>query len=355
MDLIKILKVFTELSGPSGFEDELSSLIFNLFKDFKEVNVVKDEFNNVYVSYLHSEDKPTIALFSHIDEVGFIISDITEDGFIKFKALGGWSKFNLSPMKVKIMRKDKIEVTGIIPSEFSSSNFTIDDLYIDVGASSKEDVLNLGINIGDYVVPDTKFTRLSDDKIISKALDDRICASALVKFLFNIINRKNKCNVIGVFTSQEEVGCRGAKISSKNIDFDLGIAIDVTDSFDIPSLDKYDCKIGNGIALSVIDQGTIGHRGLINYLFKIFKNNKVKISYDPMTLGGTDSSEINITKNGLVNCTISLPVRYMHSPYTIASLSDVNTLISALKVLVNNLTYKEFNKIIESKFKPICK
>ena len=135
------------------------------------------------------------------------------------------------------------------------------------------------------------------------------------------------------------------------LDLQAGFALDVTDSFDIfDGNTMCDCRINNGIALSVMDGGTIAHRGLLNALINLFNKKKIKYTFDPMDVGGTDSSQIHISKEGVINLTISLPVRYMHSPNTIGSLRDASTLTEAIILIVKNLNFDLIEQIKKSKF-----
>ena len=231
----------------------------------------------------------------------------------------------------------------------------IRDFYIDLGMSSKEEVLKNNISIGDFISPDTKTEILNDDKIVGKALDDRICVASIISALKYMKQYHLKTNIVAIFSAQEEVGARGAKVASYKVNSDVSVALDVTDSFDTPTSTKDDVKIGNGVALSLIDGGTIAHKGLFNYLKSLMIKNNFNFNFDPMTIGGTDSQVINITKSGIINLTISLPIRYMHSFYSVASLKDLNTLKRLIILISKDLNYQKLNKIKEFKYQKISK
>ena len=319
----KLLKYLCEINGVSGFENEATNFIFNYFKENKDFEITKDKFHNVIVKYFHSKGKPVISVFTHIDEVGLIVSDITNDGFIKFKTIGGWNPLTLYMMKVKFNNDKK--TIGVISSEVSK-NFTVDNLYIDC-----------------------------DNKIMVKALDNRISCFTLIKLLDKLSKNKIDANFIGVFSVQEEVGCRGSKISINEIDSDISFALDTTDSFDVTGLERLDCTINNGVALSLVDGGTIAHLGLFRYIENLLKKKKIKFQYDPMNVGGTDSSQIHIAKNGIINLTLSIPIRYMHTPYSIGSINDIDKTLKVLLAILKDLDKTKLNKIYEYKFQKIIK
>ena len=348
----KLLKYLCEINGVSGFENEATNFIFNYFKENKDFEITKDKFHNVIVKYFHSKGKPVISVFTHIDEVGLIVSDITNDGFIKFKTIGGWNPLTLYMMKVKFNNDKK--TIGVISSEVSK-NFTVDNLYIDCGYQSKKEAIDDGITIGTDIIPYSELTLLSGNKIMVKTLDNRISCFTLIKLLDKLSKNKIDANFIGVFSVQEEVGCRGSKISINEIDSDISFALDTTDSFDVPGLERLDCTINNGFALSLVDGGTIAHLGLFRYIENLLKKKKIKFQYDPMNVGGTDSSQIHIAKNGIINLTLSIPIRYMHTPYSIGSINDIDKTLKVLLAILKDLDKTKLNKIYEYKFKKIIK
>lgn len=356
-----LLKKLCDECGVSGDEDNIQDLIYQELKN--DFEITKDSLNNLIVKYQTDLSKPLISFVSHVDEVGFIIRDILEDGFIKFNPVGSWYRHIIPGSKVVIKNKFNQKFIGVIGSEpphYLSKDqmnnlLSYEDFYIDLGMSSKEEVLKNNISIGDFVSPDTKTEILNDDKVVGKALDDRICVASIISALKYMKQHHLKANIVAIFSAQEEVGARGAKVASYKVDSDVSFALDVTDSFDTPTSTKDDVKIGNGVALSLIDGGTIAHKGLFNYLKSLMIKNNFNFNFDPMTIGGTDSQVINITKSGIINLTISLPIRYMHSFYSVASLKDLNTLKRLIILISKDLNYQKLNKIKEFKYQKISK
>lgn len=356
-----LLKKLCDECGVSGDENNIQDLIYQELKN--DFEITKDPLNNLIVKYQTDLGKPLISFVSHVDEVGFIIRDILEDGFIKFNPVGSWYRHIIPGSKVVIKNKFNQKFIGVIGSEpphYLSKDqmnnlLSFEDFYIDLGMSSKEEVLKNNIQIGDFICPSTKTESLYQDKVIGKAFDDRLCATSLILALKYMKQHNLNANVVAIFSTQEEVGCRGAKAASYQIDSDVSFALDVTDSFDTPTSFKDDVKIGSGLALSLIDGGTIAHRGLFNYLKSLMIKNNFNFNFDPMTVGGTDSQVINITKSGIINLTISLPIRYMHSFYSVASLKDLYTLKRLIILISKDLNFNKLNKIKEIKYQKISK
>ena len=357
-----LLKKLTESFGVSGNEEEIKELILNEFKN-ENVTISNDNLNSLIISYCSCSTLPKISFYTHIDEVGFVITNILDNGFLNFQPIGGWYRHIVLGSKVVIKTKNNKKIIGIIGSEaphFLSKEaqnklLDFDNMSIDLGLSSKEEVLQKGIQIGDFIMPYSETIVLNNEIISAKALDDRICATSLILALKEIIKKNIKTNIEAIFTVQEEVGCRGAKTSSFKSNSDVSFALDVTDSFDTPQSLSYDCKLNNGVALSVLDGGTIAHTGLLNFVKNTFNKHKIKYSYDPMNVGGTDSSQIHLSKDGVINMTISLPIRYMHSFYSVASFNDLYTLKNCVISLIKNLNYDELTKIKEYKYQKLTK
>ena len=348
---LKLIKKLAEGFGVSGFESGISLMIKKELIGYG-FTFESDNLGSFMVHYRTDPTKPHIAFFTHIDEVGFIVNKIENDGFIRFSPIGGFNKKIVLSERVLIRNKDGSLVPGLIASDINEKNLSsFEDFYIDVGTSSKEETLALGVAIGSPIEFDSKVNLLSNNLIVCKALDDRLCAYSLVMAMKKLAKSDICANITAVFSVQEEVGCRGAQTASQMLDMEFGFALDVTDSFDIPDGNPMcDCRVNNGIALSVIDGATIAHRGLLKVLMKLFDKEKIKYTFDPMDVGGTDSSKIHLSKNGVSNITISLPVRYMHSPNTVGSLKDASTLTDVILLIAGNFDWKLTNEISYSKF-----
>ena len=355
-----LFKKLTEACGISGREDEIRDIISD---ELMSPSFIKktDSLGNLIVSYCSDSSLPNIAFFAHIDEVGFIISNILDNGFLKIKPIGGRQSLIPFGQKVIIQTSQKEKFFAVINcanSAFfqnSGRKQVLDDVYLDAGFTSKQAVLEAGISIGDSVIPYSLTESFRNNLLIGKAFDDRICAFSAILALKEILRKNINANITVVFTTQEEIGCRGAKTAAYSTNPDLAFAIDVTDSFDTPDLPIFDCKIGNGVALSFADSGTIAHNGLIKFIHNLFTKKGIQHTFDPMDFGGTDSSQIHINDSGILNLTISLPIRYMHSFYSVASFKDIETLKNAIITVIKNVRSHDLEIIRESKYISISK
>jgi putative aminopeptidase FrvX len=224
------------------------------------------------------------------------------------------------------------------------------DLYVDLGVASKKEVLDLGINVGDSVIPYTEFMVMNNpDYLCSKAFDDRIGAAIVVEVMRNLKGKKIPNTLYSVGSVQEEVGLRGAKTATYRVKPDVAIAIDVSMSYDVPGSSKGESKLGKGVALSLMDSSVIANRGLFKMLRDICIEKNIPFTYDSLVAGGTDSGEINKSFDGVINMTLSLPCRYFHSHNSIVSLTDYNACIDLLTEFVLRLDEAKLEEIKNSK------
>ncbi len=341
---LAFLKEFSEVNGISGDEKDASRVM----KKYLEGYVDEFDYDNLgsLIAIKHGNDDVKVMLSGHIDEVGFIVSYIEEEGFLRISQVGGWWPHVLPSQKVTIKTMDGKMYMGVIGSipphgmkpEVRNKVMELKDLYIDLGVESKKEVLELGINPGDSVIPYTEFMVMNNENYVcSKAFDDRIGAAAIVEVMRNLKDKKLNSTLYGVGSVQEEVGLRGARTAAYKINPDIAIAIDVTMSHDVPGSSKGESKLGKGVALSIMDASVIGHKGLIKLLRDICNEKNIPFVYDNLTAGGTDSGEINKTREGVINVTLSLPCRYFHSHTSIVNLNDYNACIDLLTEFVSRV------------------
>lgn len=213
-----LLKKLCDECGVSGDEDNIQDLIYQELKN--DFEITKDPLNNLIVKYQTDLSKPLISFVSHVDEVGFIIRDILEDGFIKFNPVGSWYRHIIPGSKVVIKNKFNQKFIGVIGSEpphYLSKDqmnnlLSFEDFYIDLGMSSKEEVLKNNISIGDFVSPDTKTEILNDDKVVGRALDDRICVASIISALKYMKQHHLKTNIVAIFLFKKKLELAGLKL-----------------------------------------------------------------------------------------------------------------------------------------------
>lgn len=355
---LKLLKELTELNGISGFENDVREYIKNELKDIC-TSITTDNLGSLICELKTDETKPLIMFTAHMDEVGFLVNSILDNGMIRLKQVGGWWSHVLLAQEMVVTNHKHQEFIGVIGAEpphgltreQKNQVLPIDTLYLDMGVSSKQNILDLGINIGDPITPLTKFRVLNDHKtLLGKAFDNRLSIAIIID-LFKTIKRLDiPANVIFVASTQEEIGCRGAKTSTYLVEPDIGFAIDVTESYDTPGAENNPSRLGTGPALALMDGASISHRGLFDLVEEVAKRKSIPYTYDLCVFGGTDSSEIHKTKMGIINMTLSIPCRYFHSHTSLIHKDDFDNTKKLLLNLIKVIDNDKLRMLKESKY-----
>ena len=318
-----LLKKLTEAAGVSSRESEVRDLIKEELEN--EVEELKtDALGNLIAFKSGDEEKPTLMLAAHMDEIGLMVTDINKDGLLSFKPIGGIDKRILVSKKVAI-GEDKI--TGVIgakaihlqkPQE-RKKVLDYKELYIDIGAKSKKEAKQ-AVSIGDMVSFVSGYEELGTNAAKAKAIDDRIGCAALIKTL----KQDYDFPLYGVFTVQEEVGARGAQAVSYNINPDLALVVEGTTASDVPDSKEqsYSTTLGEGPALTMRDGGMIAHKDLVQEIINIAKKAEIDYQFRKSTRAGTDGRAIHLTKEGIPTAVVSVPCRYIHSPASLINLAD---------------------------------
>ena len=312
---MELLKRLTEIDAPSGRETPLYDFIKEKVSEMG-YDVSQDALGSVTAHKKGNGKK--LMICAHADEIGVIANYIDDNGFIRFGAVGGLSVKEL-PMRRVRFENGTIGVIGAEESDFDKKA-EIGKLYIDIGAKDKIEA-EKSVKTGDMAVFCGDFNRCGDT-VISKALDDRAGCYILLKVMERLKESDN--DLYFVFTSQEEVGLRGAKTSAFSVMPDLAIVVDVTDTGDTPDGPKVDVKLGAGAAIKVMDRSVMCDMGIVKTLRKIAEENSISYTNEIMTDGGTDAGAIALTGSGVKAGGISIPVRYIHSPSELANIDDIN-------------------------------
>ena len=316
-----ILKKLTEFDAPSGKEKVLHTFLKSEAEKLG-YEVTTDALGSVIAHKKGNGKKLMIA--AHTDEIGVIANYIDDNGFIRFSAIGGLYKKELHKRRVRFENG----TVGIIgANDAFEEKSELNNLFIDIGAKNKEEAEKM-VKTGDTAVFDGAFS-CNGDTVISKALDDRVGCYILLKAMAQIKDSKN--DLYFVFTAQEEVGIRGAKTSAYKVMPDFGIVVDVTDTGDMPDANKSDVKLGGGAAIKVMDRSVLSDDGVVKTLRKLAEDNSIPYTNEIMADGGTDAGAIALTGGGVKAGGISVPVRYIHSPSELASVSDIDACIRLLR------------------------
>lgn len=330
MKLVDSLEKLSNACGVTGREDEVSDLLKTMLKPYVDEIQVDKLGNVIGVKKGAKKDSPKVMLAAHMDEIGLIVKNINKDGFLQFSKLGGIDDRILIAQRV-IVHTEKGNKLGVIGSrpphimkdEERKKIVEADSLFIDVGATSKEDAHKMGLEVGDVISFDTKFAKINEDLIAGKALDDRVGCCLLVEVMKQL--EEVDCTVYAVGTVQEEVGLRGAIVSAFHISPDVALAFDVTVAGDVPGVQEIEApvKMKKGPVIGVMDGGLITHPKVLKMLINAAKKAKVDYQLETGLAGSTDAARIALTREGVPCGVLSIPTRYIHSPSSILSLSDV--------------------------------
>ncbi|WP_350344933.1 M42 family metallopeptidase [Proteinivorax tanatarense] len=332
------LKSLSECHGVAGNEVSVSKLIKEHLQDYV------DEFQYDYLGNLvaiKGKDKkgPKIMLAAHMDEVGLMVTSIEPNGLLRFKPVGGLDVRVLVSKPVVIGSKMIKGVIGAKPIHLQQSSerknaLGYSQLYIDIGASSKEEASKV-VEIGDYVSFDTQFSKISDCLVKGKAFDDRVGCYILAE----ILKKDYPFPIYGAFTVQEEVGLRGATVAAYNVQPDLAIVLEGTSASDVPESDKhrFSTTMGKGPALSVMDASIIVDKNLLKEIVKVADDFDIKYQFRQTAVGGNDAGKIKLTRDGIDTFTISMPCRYIHSPVSFLNLNDLESGINLVDKILGKI------------------
>lgn len=316
MERFELIKTLCGAYGPSGDEAEIREVITKLAAPLAD-RVYSDPLGNLIV---HKQGiGPRVLFAAHMDSIGFIVTHIEEDGFLRCGRLGGVSPKETVFTPVRF----KNGVRGVFAKEekVDFGKLKLDECFLDIGAKSREEAAEL-VRVGDTAIYDGP-TFFSNGKVISPYLDNRVSCAILLSALEQIKHTPN--DLYFAFTVQEEVGLRGAKTASYWIDPDWGIAVDVTDPDDTPGSERCGTvQLGRGAAIKIMDRSVICHPEAVKQLEQTAQTAGVPYQREIMKDGGTDAGAIHTTRIGVRTGGISVPCRYIHTPVETAALSDID-------------------------------
>ena len=314
MELAELLKVLNGTHGPSGDEGGIREKIAELARPFAD-EVAADTLGNLIV---HKRGEgPRVMFDAHMDAIGFIVTHIEKEGFLRVGRLGGVAPKEAAYTPVRF----KNGVRGVfVPEEKADfGKLKLDECFLDIGAKDEEEAKKL-VRVGDTCVCDQP-VRVQGNRVTSPYLDDRMACAVLLAALERI--ERPACDLYMVFTVQEEVGLRGAKTAAWWVEPDVGIAVDVTDVDDTPGSEKYGTtRLGKGAAVKVMDSSVICHPEVVARLEELARREDIPVQRDIMRTGGTDAGAIHTTRLGVRTGGISIPCRYIHTPVETADLGD---------------------------------
>lgn len=330
-----MLETLSCLFGVSGYEDEVRDFILKKIKPFC-TGVSVDNIGNLIAYKKGTESTRKVLLTAHMDEVGFIVKFITDDGYVKFEAVGGIDS-RVLPGKRVIIGKNRIPgIIGIKAVHMCSEEerrkpVSEDKMYIDIGADCLKEAEKL-VAKGDFIMFDSAFIRLSKNTVAGKALDNRSGCYALIELL----KKDYENDLYAVFTVQEEIGLRGAEICTNQIMPDMALILETTicaeTSGTEPQLEI--TKLREGPAISIMERTAFSNRGFTNEIKEIAIKNDIPCQFKRTGLGGNEAGAVQHSGSGVKTAVLSVPCRYIHSPYGIINLKDVENLIKLSEKII---------------------
>jgi endoglucanase len=365
---LEFLKNLSESFGPSGFERDPTALVKSYVGPFSD-EIGADKLGSLHFTARGSAAHPVILLPGHVDEVGFIVSGVNGHGFLTFNAIGGWFDQVLLGQKVKV-RTSKGLLTGIIaakpphilPPEERAKVVTRDKMFIDIGCSNEREAREMGVRIGDPVMPDSPFFTIEktvfrkpesggEEKAVGrtvqacgKALDDRagafIAAEVVRRLKVERIAHPN--TVVGAATVQEEVGIRGARTSAYVVQPDVCLTLEVDIAGDVPGIEPHEAptKLGFGPAIMTYDASMIPNQGLKEFVIQTAEECRIPFQLSQMKGGGTDGGAVHMANAGCPSVVITVPTRHIHSHVGMLNLDDIDNAVTLVLEVVKRLDGK---------------
>jgi putative aminopeptidase FrvX len=338
---IPLLAEICKTPGAPGFEQKVRELVIREVTPLvDEVSV--DNMGNVYALKKGRSDKK-VMIGAHMDEIGFMVTHIDDDGFIRFHTLGGFDPKTLTAQRVIIHgKKDIIGVMAskpihVMTAEEKNKVAKISDYFIDTGLPKKD--VEAIVTIGDPITREREFIEMGKC-VNSKSLDNRLAVFILIETLRALKAVEVPYDVYGVFTVQEEVGIRGANVSSLKINPDFGFGLDTTIAFDLPGAAAHEkiTKLGEGTAIKIMDASTICDYRMVSYMKQTANKHGIKWQPEILTAGGTDTAGIQrMTQGGSIAGAVSIPTRHLHQVIEMAHVDDIKGSIDLLEACIREL------------------
>lgn len=345
----EILRSLCNAHGVSGYEDDVRALVEQQIASL--VDEVRTDALGSLVAFRRtaSPDAPTLLIDAHLDEIGLIISYIEPNGFLRFATIGGWDERVLPAHAVDIRTYNGQRyrgVLGIPPPHIQSADdkkrpYQLENLFIDVGASSADEVRAMGIQVGDSAVPYYPFTEMPNGCVMGKALDNRAGCTVLIRVLQNLFQKAEgadlpKVNVAASFTAFEETGAFGAAAVAYRSAPQIALVLEGTVAGDFPGVppSRSPSIQGRGPAITLVDRSAQFPRRYVKFLQDLADRDGIPHQLKTPVYGGTNGARIQMSRSGVPTCVISVPCRYIHSPHAMLRLQDLENTIALTTTFV---------------------
>lgn len=329
---MKLLKELAEAFGPPGFEDEVRTMVLKKLKGLADEVTIDRLGSVIAIKRATKSNKKVkrVMLAGHLDEIGFVVTFVDKDGFLRLNPLGGFDPKTLIAKRVVVLGNDGKKYIGVIgtkpihimDAKEREAAVKLKDLFVDLGMSHKQ--VSAIIEVGAPVALSQDFLQFGD-LVSCKSLDNRIAVWTLLRTLEALKDRELGVDVYAVFTTQEEVGLRGAIASAYGVEPDLGVAIDVTLACDMPDAREQEqiTKLRAGPAIKICDSSSISNPAIVKTMRQIADKKKIPYQLEILPFGGTDAGGIQRSRAGVPVVTMSLPTRYVHTVVEAAAEKDL--------------------------------
>jgi putative aminopeptidase FrvX len=349
-DTLDLFKTLTELPGAPGNEHAVRQFMREQLKEYSD-EVVQDGLGGIFGVKKGRAEDPVVMVAGHMDEVGFMVTSITDNGMLRFQTLGGWWSQVLLAQRVQVIT-DKGPVTGVIGSipphllgeEQRRKPMDMKNMLIDIGADDKEDAMSIGIKPGQQIVPICPFTPMANEKkILAKAWDNRYGCGLSIELLKELQGTKLSNTLYSGATVQEEVGLRGAQTAANMINPDIFFALDASPANDMSGDKNEFGQLGKGALLRILDRSMVTHKGIREFVLDTAESNDIPYQYF-VSQGGTDAGRVHISNEGVPSAVVGICSRYIHTHASMIHIDDY----AAAKELIVKLVKQCDRTVIET-------
>ncbi|AVQ99676.1 peptidase M28 [Oceanobacillus iheyensis] len=345
---LELFRNLTELQGAPGNEHAVRSFMKQELTKYAD-EIIQDNLGGVFGVKKGDDNGPRVMVAGHMDEVGFMVTQITKNGMIRFQTLGGWWSQVLLAQRVQVMTENG-PVVGVIGS-IPPHNLTdaqrqkpmeIKNMLIDIGADDREDAEKIGIKPGQQIVPLTPFTPMANEKkILAKAWDNRYGCGLSIELLKELQGENLPNQLFSGATVQEEVGLRGAQVAANMIKPDIFYALDASPANDASGDKEEFGQLGQGALLRIFDRSMITHQGMKDFVLDTAESNNIPYQYF-ISQGGTDAGRVHLSNNGVPSAVVGICSRYIH---TSASIIHVDDYAAAKELIVKLVKQTDANMV----------
>ncbi|MGX7058534.1 glutamyl aminopeptidase [Vagococcus humatus] len=352
----QLIKRLTEAQGVSGFEDNVRTIMKEELSPYVD-KIEFDGLGGVFgIKKSKNPDAPTVMLASHMDEVGFMVTQIQENGLLRIQPLGGWNPYVVSAQRFTLQTKkgNYPVISSSVPPHLlrgkdGNKNVSVTDILFDAGFESKEEAEKYGVRPGDSIVPVSETVKTANGKnIICKAWDNRYGCTVILEVLEEIKDMDLPFNLVVGANVQEEVGLRGAKVSTHKFNPDLFFAVDCSPANDLEGKKDTFAHLGEGFLVRIFDPGMVMLRRMREFVVDLAEEKDINHQYF-VSQGGTDAGAAHITRDGIPSAVIGVPGRYIHTHQTMFNISDYEAAKSMVLAILETLTPEKINDIIYGK------